>query len=233
MQRNLFLHSGDAGDCVASLAVIKAMGGGDLTICYREGASRESMKGARYEALKPLLESQPYIGQVRWSDEPVPVDYDLSTFRHDHKLNEDLATWQARHLNVQASLDPWLMSYRSTIGLGRVVVARSFRYQNMDFPWRRIVAEHKKQILFVGMPDEHKHFQIANGCIVDYHPTKDLKELAEIIAGADLFIGNQSAPFWIAAGLGVRLIQETFPKIQNSIIKRPNAKYLIRQPFDL
>lgn len=227
--------SGDLGDIIASLAVVKAMGRGHYAIFDRAGSNRESMKGARYEALKPLLEFQRYIFNVDWWNDPssARADHDFSTFRHDHKQGEDLASWQARHLGVTIDHSPWLTAFRSPKSLGRVVIARSFRYQNLEFPWKRFVAKYRKEVLFVGLPDEHRSFQVSNGCIVEYCPTANLLELAEVIAGADLFIGNQSAPFWIAAGLGVNLIQETFPPIQNSIIKRPNAKYLIRPPFNV
>lgn len=232
MTRNTFTHAGDLGDVIASLAVIKQMGGGDLFITDRGDGRRESMRGQRYEIIRPLLEAQPYIGKVQWHDDP-KTDYDFSDFRHDHVPNQDLATWQFRHVNVEPCLDPWLLAYRSPKSIGRVVVARSFRYQNQDFPWRRLVSQYRKQIIFVGLPDEHRHFQIAAGSIVEYQPTSNLLEVAELIAGCDLFIGNQSCPFWIAAGLGVKLIQETYLAVQNSTIKRPNARYFTRQPFDL
>jgi len=232
MQHLSFSHAGDLGDIVASLAVIKQMGGGSLFITDRGDGRRESMKGARFEAIRPLLEAQPYLNLVGWMDDP-HTDHDFSDFRHDHVPNEDLATWQGRHVGVKTCLDPWLLAYRSPKSIGRVIVARSFRYQNQDFPWKRLVAQYRKQILFVGLPDEHRHFQIAAGAIVEYQPTRDLLEMAELIAGCDLFIGNQSCPFWIAAGLGVKLIQETYLQVQNSTIKRPNTKYFTRQPFDL
>lgn len=227
-------HAGDLGDCIASLATIRAMGScGDIAIFERPGSHRESMRGARYEALKPLLEAQPYIGSVEWSNEPVATPYDFSTFRHDFVAGENLAEWQARHVGVTITMDPWLVARRSEKGIGRTIVARSMRYQNRDFPWRRLVAEHRNKILFVGLPEEHKAFQVSNGAIVEYCSTGNLLELAEIINGADLFIGNQSCPFWIAAGLGVPLIQEVYPLAQNSIVKRRNARYFNRPPFPI
>lgn len=233
MQRPIYGHSGDAGDALACLAVIRAMDGGDMIFFDRDGASRRSMKGERFEALKPLIEAQPYIGRCSWSDAIPQLDHDFSTFRHDHKPGEDLLSWQARHVEVKPCFDPWLMCRRSEKSIGRVVVARSNRYQNLEFPWRRLVATHRKKLLFVGLPDEHQSFQIANGCMVEYCPTRNLLELAEIINGCELFIGNQSCPFWIAAGLGVNLIQESFRAALNSIIKRPNAQYLIHPPYNV
>lgn len=232
MQFPVYGHSGDIGDIIASLPSVRAIPG-DYIIFDREGGARASMKGVRFDMLKPLLEAQPYIRQCRWSDTVPKLDHDFSSFRHDFEQGQDLATWQAKHLGVTISYDPWLISFRSPKSLGRVIVARSGRYQNTDFPWRRIVSDYRKKILFVGLPEEHKSFQIQNGCIVEYCPTENLLELAEVIAGCELFIGNQSCPFWIAAGLGVNLVQESFRMALNSIIKRPNAKYLIHPPYNL
>lgn len=233
MRLPVFAHSGDLGDAIASLSVIKKMGGGNMVFFDRDTGRRESMKGKRFECLRPLIEAQPYIASCSWSESEPRMDYDFSTFRHDHKQGEDLAAWQARHLGVEISHAPWLLAYRSEKSMGRVVVARSFRYQNTDFPWRRLVSEYRKKLLFVGLKDEHRAFQISTGCLVEYCPTEHLLELAEVIAGAELFIGNQSCPFWIAAGLGVNLIQESYRPALNSIVKRPNAKYLIHPPYAL
>jgi hypothetical protein len=38
---------------------------------------------------------------------------------------------------------------------------------------------------------------------------QDFKELADVIAGADLFMGNQSAAYSIAMGLGKASVLET------------------------
>lgn len=226
-------HSGDIGDIIAALPTVRALGEGDFVIFDRKTMQRESMQGKRFDVLKPLLEAQPYIRSVQWSDYPIETPYDFSTFRHDFRPNENLADWQARHLQVEISHAPWLTARRSERSIGKTVIARSFRYQNRDFPWKRLVAQYNREVLFVGLPEEHKAFQISNGCIVEYCPTADLLELAEIINGADRFIGNQSCPFWIAAGLGVTLMQEVWPQGPNSKIVRRNARYLCRPPFNL
>lgn len=228
-----FGHAGDLGDIVASLPCVRAVGGAHFVISPRENGPREPMRGARYEAIRPLLEAQPYVSGVEWRDAPGEITHDLSDFRQDFKRDENLADWQARHLSLKISLEPWLLAFRSERSLGKVVFARSTRYLNYNFPWRRLIAEHNRKSIFVGTSEEHRAFQISQGCVVEYVPTKNLLELAEIIAGASLFVGNQSCPFWIAVGLGVPLIQESWPQGPNSVIKRLNAKYCLHQPFNL
>jgi ADP-heptose:LPS heptosyltransferase len=62
---------------------------------------------------------------------------------------------------------------------------------------------------------------------IEYHPTDNLLEATKIIAGSKMFIGNQSVLFWLAAGLGHKLIQETCHTLhtRNSIVPRENAFY--------
>jgi hypothetical protein len=42
-----------------------------------------------------------------------------------------------------------------------------------------------------------------------------------------MFIGNQSSPFWIAAGLHHPLIQETCLDVPDSIVRYEGANYFI------
>lgn len=234
MTRNVFAHSGDIGDIIAALPTMRSLGGGDIVIGpLLEGQfkGRESMKGARFEAIKPLLEAQPYIGSVTWHDNPQAYTHDFRDFRQQEQYGESLLEWQARYLGVTASTDPWLTCRRSEKSIGRAVIARSLRYRNPGFPWNVVLHKHKEPI-FIGLKEEYEDFQ-KNNRGVEFIQTENLLEAAELINGADIFIGNQSCPFWIAAGLGQRLIQEGWPQQPNSQIKRPNARYLIRGPFSL
>lgn len=182
------------------------------------------MRGARYEAIRPLLLTQPYVTAVSWEDEPQGITHDLSHFRQlPFKTGENLATWQARYLGVEISLEPWL-TVPEFEEHGQTVAARSHRYHNFFFPWQELLVRNAP-ILFVGLESEHAALQKETYWNFPHRKTKDLLELAMVIRGAKLFIGNQSAPFWIAAGLGVPLIQESWELDLNSIVPRENATY--------
>src|SRR5262249_42277794 len=147
------------------------------------------------------------------------------------KEGESLADWQARIvLGRRASLEPWLSVRASPETAGRSVIARSLRYQNMLFGWPRQLARTRNPI-FVGLPIEHRAFSMAVASI-PYRPVSDALELAALIAGSDLFIGNQSLPCWIAMALGHRLVQESWPKGPNSRIERPNAEFILNAQGD-
>jgi len=60
-----------------------------------------------------------------------------------------------------------------------------------------------QQAVFVGLPDEYEEFKKLTGWNLDYYPTRTMLELAEVIAGCDQFLGNQSVALSIAQGLRV------------------------------
>jgi ADP-heptose:LPS heptosyltransferase len=86
-----------------------------------------------------------------------------------------------------------------------------------------------KNGVFVGNKDEHEDFVKSTGFNVQYYHVKDFKQLADVIAGADLFMGNQSAAYAIAMGLGKTTVLETIkikPLANNECyFPRDNCQY--------
>lgn len=230
----VFYSSGDIGDIIASLPAIRALGGGHLLIGNGTDGQRESMAGARFDAIKPLLEAQPYIKSVEWSNDKSPVTHDFSGFRKNRgEDGESLADWQWRHIGLKGNADtsPWLSVPKyvpkwSLSWMRAPVFSRSLRYHNTLFPWSDILKlmGHARCAYFIGLEIEFHAFEKAFGEVHHVH-TETLLEVAQIIAECPVFIGNQSAPFWIAAGLGVNIVQETRPYDQNSIVPRSNIIY--------
>lgn len=224
-----FFHTGDIGDVIACLPSIRALGGGELTIGYKPSGQRESLHGGRFESLVPLLLAQDYITGVRWGP-CVHGSLDFSRFRETPDDGMNLALHQAAYAGVEVSMDPWLKV--RPIQHGRPVIARSARYHNYDFPWRDVLGR-LKDPLFVGLPSEHQAFCAATGSQPEYRPCANLLELARVIAGGSVFVGNQSAPFWIAGGLGGRVLQETWLDGANSTIHRKGMFYPLRMGYDI
>ena len=223
-----FAHSGDLGDVIAALPAIRALGGGDIVLTDYPSGCRESLRGARFAALRPLLAAQPYVGKVEWQDTPTGITHDFTRFRfYAHEPHENLAIWQARAVDADIHFGPWLTTAAPMHG--RPVIARSSRYHNQFFPWTMLLRRFPNA-LFVGLESEHRDFENKFRVKVEYAPTEDLLALARVIAGASICIMNQSAPFWIAAGLGVSLIQESWELHSNSVIPRPNALYTTTGP---
>lgn len=219
-----FAHSGCIGDAIAALSSIRQLGGGELVMTQK--FNPRILRGVRYEYLKPLLEAQPYIKSVTWEENPEYLDFDFCDFRTIYKGDVSLAQTQARYMGIH-NLDesPWLSVEPDERTRGKIVVSRSPRYQNHPFPWRRFARFYLKSMVFVGFMDEKKALESRIGTLLPMIACKDALEMARLIAGADAFIGNQSSPFWIAAGLGKKLIQETYVPNPDSIVSRPNAFY--------
>jgi hypothetical protein len=61
---------------------------------------------------------------------------------------------------------------------------------------------------------------------IEYQPTKTLLEVAELIAGAETFIGNQSVALSVAIGLGV----EFYCEARRDLPIERNECYFAEQP---
>jgi len=252
-----FYHSGDIGDLIYSMPTIKALGGGDL-ILGPATEMPESLKPrlqfnkSQQNLLQAFLLSQKYIKSVSFSDAYASVDYDLNKFRYywhksflvsTKRIQDNLGkisgptlmSMHAAAFNVTSidDLTPWL-SFEKTIITGKpVIIHRSPRYHNPAFPWKDIVDKYGKGILFVGLESEYGDF-IEQFGDVDFYSVSDFLDMAQIIAGSTLFIGNQSAPYSIAEGLKVNCIQETRgdEEMPDCIFNRLNAFYCYRSTFE-
>ena len=230
---NHFLHSGDLGDILYSLPTVKALGGGSLWLLDKPGlGTRFPMTFERIQAVAPLLKAQPYIKEVYGCHDTVPLDdrdrvVDLNRFRtlgYD-VVNTPLAKMYADAEGIRVNLKlPWLttpnMSY-----LRSVVIARSARSPNKDFPWGKVLERWGSSATFVGTPAEYsafvQEFGGAHGLM--YFHTLDLLDAAQVIKAAMLFIGNQSAPLAIAHGLGKPVLIEKF--CNNCVYGRDNEYF--------
>lgn len=222
-----FRHSGDLGDLVYLLPILKRIGGKhDLYLVDRPNTS---ILTAREGVIAPLIRAQSYISSCRSSEEE--VDYDMCNFRVFHGSTTTLTSAQTifyHSLTGEFPLvdmaEPWLEVEPDDSLAGTVIAARSARYHNERFPWKKIVTHYGNRIKFVGLPEEHKNFCSEFGW-VEMLPTPDFLALAKVIASSDLFIGNQSSPNAIAIGIGHRCIQEVCLWQPDCIFPRENIQY--------
>lgn len=108
-------------------------------------------------------------------------------------------------MGAEKDLSPWLQAEANS--LARIVINRASRWEGWHFPWKEILDTFYEEIAFIGLPEEHEAFQKEFGKVF-YVPCSNLLEAAGIIAGAEVFIGNQSACNAIANGLGQKIILE-------------------------
>lgn len=215
--------TGDAGDIFVMLATLKHTGK-QCDVYLRDHSDTAGIVH-RAHLVKPLIELQPYINSVRiWKRET--LHWESEKFRRYGYINNGLNLAQN---HAQAAIrdgfissmpdvsEPWLSVDPDTSYAGRVVINRSPRYNNPQFPWGEVVRHFGSKLVFIGLAEEHARFCEAFGQ-VEYQSTKDFLQAARMIAGSDLFIGNQSACMTIAEGL-------KHPRIQEVCLTHPDCIY--------
>lgn len=233
----LFSTSGDAGDAVYSLCIVKAMGGGKIAFTHRARTRENLLHDRRWQNLQRLFEAQDYIDEV-FADGNVKADVDLDLFRsaffpamqRDYPRARWVAipTWMAfvHGVDPKCQDEKWLTVEPNPVA--KYVINRSPRYHGAGFPWKEIVDKIGKESVFIGTLDEHRDFINSFG-MVSYLETPDLMDVAQVIAGSQWFIGNQSCPNAIAEGMKHSLLQESWPQNANCLFNRTNAVFALNR----
>ncbi len=223
----IFAHSGALGDIVWALPVIKHYGPGELHIQlgnipatlrkYGNGPVDAAYAGrlsqADYNLIAPLLEAQPYITKVQVYD-GAKIDYDLDQFRAtvgtEFKTNF-LETF-AQTFDYPVSYDPWL--HVTPHPVAKFVVTRTMRYRSNKTSTIPTWMQYIKSLgiaengVFLGLPDEHKDFQELFNVTIPYYKCRDFLDMAEVIAGSEVFFSNQTFAYGVARGLGKTTVLE-------------------------
>jgi len=226
-----FKHSGDLGDLWYSLPVIRYLGGGSLYLNPDGLKTRKpdgTISGLNPELIKmsiPLLELQHYIKKVEKWNQHQKVSLDIDIFRKifppkPSLCEKILASFSVPFSEIQK---PWIECDSKNIA--KVVFNRSFRYRNENTKYKEILADNKESSVFIGLPEEHQDFESKFGKI-DYYKIKDFLEMAQIINGAELFVGNQSSSLALAIAMHKPFIQEAYIHGADCKIEISNAKYM-------
>jgi ADP-heptose:LPS heptosyltransferase len=108
-----------------------------------------------------------------------------------------------------------------------IVIARSQRYRAPEINYSFL--KRYPKLLFIGVEQEWKEMQqMLPG--IDYRPVNDFLEMARIIGGSKLFIGNQSFPFAIAEALKTKRLLEVYWRAPNVIPEGSNGYDFYFQP---
>jgi len=250
-----YAHSGSLGDLIYSLVIPKHFGPGDFYVKLRSidhttqkyGYAPQHvsefhlrrMTNEDFDMLKPLLAVQPYVSQVIATDNPeFVVDYDLDKFRGvmwrsfvGNYLEGYYKTFNVPY-TPQDITSPWLTVARPK-QVASVVITRTFRYRNpvSVATWRRYteIPGFSEAAVFVGLPEEHADFEETFKLKVPHFKCRDFLQMAQVIAGCDLFIGNQTFAYSLAQGLGKATAMECIPDrtlLQNEcFFNRSNCSY--------
>jgi len=232
-----FKHSGTLGDIVYGLPIMKYFGGGEfylhlgqvdwITQHYYGGQPDPYHQGRMTEKdaefMRPFMEAQAYITKFDVLDpKNTAITHNLDKFRPlfvGHPGNYIATYCMAFGIKdpvtmKQISDGPWLTVPNPKPIPGKPYVinrtARGFAPPGCNPAWTQWRENGVDQeSVFVGLPKEYDDFKQLTGWNLDYYPIKNMLELAEVIAGAEKFIGNQSVALSIAQGLRVPYTYET------------------------
>lgn len=225
-----FKHSGDLGDVLLSLPVVRFFGGG---ILYLEDApyTLNRMTRERIAIIAPLLKAQPYIEDVlEWNGQRVDTDLNdfrpalFSALKKNYAVFRSVGIWEWFSSVFNVPPDEWKKKWLEVPGADfvfDVVINRVPRWTGRAFPWDKVRIKYPEAV-FVGLKEEHA--TLGEWC--RYIQTRDLLEAAKIINASKLFIGNQSCCHAIAQGLQKAFVLEVSDRFPNCVYPpRPNAWY--------
>ncbi len=238
-----FKHTGHAGDVIYAIPAMKALAKGKKIHLYFElhQPNRDFTKQMRHPngnvmlneksvaMFAPLMQEQPEIVCFgAWNGEV--IHYDLTAFRafpFDYRMYS-ITRWYFLTFGVNADLGkPWLNIKPDTSFSDKIVLARSSRYHTPGISYAFL--QQYNNLVFVGVPEEYEAMKEEIPGLI-YHPVSDFAALAEAIAGAKLFIGNQSFPFALAEALKVTRILEVYHQCPNVVPEGPGAYDFCYQP---
>jgi len=201
------LHSGKLGDVIYCLPALARMHGKLLLNCRLRRSKDRPLTLAQASQLVELADAAGYRAAVWDGRQLFDVDFD--------RFRDTALAFRWRHLvdchwQLVASGDcprrAWLRL--EPHHLAPIIINRTSRYAATDsFAWELLDGA---DCVFVGLHEEWRTF-CRQFFPVPFHPTESLLELASIIAGAELFVGNQSCPLAIAEGLDVYRCVEIRP----------------------
>jgi hypothetical protein len=238
-------HSGNAGDIIYALPSIYALAKGKPVhlllklnqkgVYGKEGhpLGNVMLNQNMFDMISPLLLSQQGIHACTvYNGES--FDYDLDYFRYYpfQLFKGNISHWYYWVFAIQANTwNPWLKVKEDERFRDSIVIARSKRYNapGIDYSF---LAQYSN-LIFIGVNEEYGIIkkQVPS---IKFHPVKDFLEMASIIAGSKLFIGNQSFPFAIAEALKVNRLLEVYFDSPNVAVNGENGFEFCLQPqFEL
>ncbi len=236
-----FKHSGNAGDLIYSLPATRALAGtNEIHFCLNldqrgnYGKKPHPLNGVMlnekmYQMLEPLLSLQSYIKSCSvYTNQKIDFDLDLIRMYPFPASNGNISRWYFYLFATKADLAiPWLQVQPDNNWNEHLVIARSQRYNAPAISYS-FLKKYKKKI-FVGVEQEWKEMKKMLPDI-EYIPVDSFLQLATIIAGSKLFIGNQSFPFSLAEGMKVNRLLEVYHQCPNVNVEGKGANDFCYQP---
>jgi hypothetical protein len=225
-----FLHSGKLGDLVwaiPSMRSVATRAGQEKISIYLN--NKYSFFSWDINAIKPLLDSQSYVKGTDWyRNDVVATDGDvwwLDEFRAGRmKPDWNIPRFVCNHFKLPYTIldEPWL----------KVTPNKKAKYvfcknqqdvcDNPRMPWKSLVERYADESIFLGWGPEAYQFADRFGRVC-HHPTSNLLQAAEIIAGCEKVFCSQSVHHAIAEALKKDIMLECSPAFPSVIFNRPGV----------
>jgi hypothetical protein len=227
---NKFKHSGAFGDLIYSLPLVKHFGGGDFYLHLNQidwigmnyyGSKPDPFHQGRltekdYEFMQDFMLAQEYINEFSILDSTSEVTHNLDRFRPvfvghpGNYVDIYAAVFGFKDPEIRSTLrnTAWLTVPETKQVKGRgIAINRTLRWippslGKQWYDWRHQGVE--QNAFFLGLEHEYDAFKKATDWNIPYQPVNSMLELAQYIAGAEKFIGNQSVALSLAIGLGTK-----------------------------
>jgi hypothetical protein len=236
-----FKHSGNIGDIIYAIPAIKAVAGKkpihlhlnvNQKVSYGKNIhplGNVMLNEKMVEMIRPLLLSQPgFVSCEIWNGAAINVDLD-AVRKYPLLLNRGhISRWYFLIFGVHYPLDqPWITVDPDSTFSNAIVVARSQRYHAPGIDYRFL--RQYPEVYFIGLADEYKDIkkQVPH---IHHRPVTNFLEMARIIAGCGLFIGNQSFSYALAEAMKVKRLLEWYFLTPNVMVDGPQGFDFCLQP---
>ena len=219
-------HSGKYGDLIWSLPAM--MG---IAERYKQAKTPINLSGSLREwfqwavpNIAPLLQAQSYIESVsttprQWQDVCGDVYWQIPFKSGVLERDWNIPRLYLWHFGLPYSRmeKPWLTVAPKPVAKCVVNRTMAHEYHNPKMQWGFI--KNRPDTVFVGTKQEHDAF-CRDIWKLPHYPTANLLEVAEVIAGAEFFVGNQGCNHTIAEALKKKIWLEVSPYYPSVIVQR-------------
>jgi len=228
-----FKHAGKIGDLIYALPAIR-----EVVSCKKKAEyadiillkNRLGHQSFPAELVVPLLEIQPFIASISIVDMQgtsktgPDTDYDFIPFaQHRLVFSQHLIQTMGETIGLlDVQYTPWLICEPNPVA--EVVVTRRSQQQGGG-DWTSVYKEVQlNKAIFLGTEEEHLEFERLFGKIW-HRKTKDFLEAAQIIQGCNQYIGDPTALYAIAVGLGkkVPVVNGMLPNVYYPTNRKPSV----------
>ncbi len=222
-----FLHSGNLGDLIYALPVIKELSKDHECHFYIQANKKIDVEYFKHPAggvyiddrmlnlFLPLMREQKFIHKVqKYNNEDIDIDFDIfRTLPVNICFNSPRWYFQITGVQVDLSLPYMDVSEHKDI-VNKIVIHRTFRHRNQFINYKFL--RNYQDLIFIGTKDEYEDLKkdVPN---LEIYNSRDFLEMASLIKSCKFFIGNQSIAYPMAEALKVPRLLEAeplFPVVQ-------------------